>query len=558
MNKFFALKALLFGSSLFITATACSSSGITKVNQPYNLIDSKAVPGKVIVDLSKKGQTITNSFYGSHMDSFSAPPSANLIAELGIGQIRIGGNEFDVFNWKNNLAYTKAGLRNLLGFTGTEVVLRNYKVTGIYQINLLGYQPEIESNSVLLKDSFDAQSAYELIKTLNGQLGLNIVNFSLGNEPEQWHETHAHTKAFDAESGISADDYINKYIAFAVAIRTAQAEINGNPNSIKIWGPEISSSWLDWNTGNFTKDCKWSDTVRGQVDCSYGDGSFHQFIPYFLYRIAKAEKDPQVNPKGYKLLDYFAFHYYPNFRTKISDINSMIVDPDGRQWVSKMLEATRTLNDPTYINTVDLSTYKNTSPNIINRMKGWLKSYYPNAKLALNEFAVDSDYRSVGYHPIVRPLYTADAVAIAAKEGVNFFNNFVLSSAPGTNIPWTMLDGGTQKTNLFYTYALLSNNFKGTIVAAEDNMGDVVNSYATETNQFINVTLINKSPLEKTVQIYLKGSINKKLATYVLPGWSTSVLKLEKNPGFLSRTFEVNRFGAKEMGIPLDVNYTKY
>jgi len=91
------------------------------------------------------------------MDSFSAPPSANLIAELGIGQIRIGGNEFDVFNWKNNLAYTKAGLRNLLGFTGTEVVLRNYKVTGIYQINLLGYKHEIESNSVLLKDSFDAK-----------------------------------------------------------------------------------------------------------------------------------------------------------------------------------------------------------------------------------------------------------------------------------------------------------------------------------------------------------------------------------------------------------------
>ncbi|HEX7676086.1 MAG TPA: glycoside hydrolase family 44 protein [Bdellovibrio sp.] len=557
MKKSLSLKILLFGTSFFATAMAYSSPGILKTSQSYNSTENSKIAGKVVIDLSKRGQTITSSFYGSHLDSFSQAPSPALVSELGIGQIRIGGNEYDVFNWKNNLSYTKTGLYNILGFVGTDALLRNYKVTGIYQINLLGYQPDIIGNNVVLENTFTDHSAYELIKTLNGELNLGIVNFSLGNEPEQWHETHSHTKAFSPDSGISADEYITKYIKFAIAIRAAQEEINGNPNSIKIWGPEISSSWLDWNTGNFTKDCQWSDTVRGQVVCSYGGGSFHQFIPYFLYRLSKAEKDPAVNPKGYKLLDYFAFHYYPNFRTKIADTNSMITAPDGRQWVSKMLEATRALNDPTYINTVDLSTYKNTSPNIINRMKSWLASYYPNAKLALNEFAVDSDYRTTNYHPIVRPLYTADAVGIAATEGVSFFNNFVLNSAPGSMIPWTMLDGGTQKTNMFYMYALLSNNFKGTIVASDDNMGDLVNSYAADDGKAVNLVLINKSPTDRTVQIYLKSSSLKKMATYVVPGWSTSVLKIEKNPTS-GKGFEVNQFGAKEMGIQLDVNYSKF
>jgi hypothetical protein len=556
VKNFLALQLGSILSVVFAATTACSA-GVTNLKQPYNSTENKAVVAKVIVDLSRRGQTIDSSFYGSHIDSFSPMPAANLVADLGIGQIRIGGNEYDVFNWKTNLAYTKTGIHNIVGFSAIANILRDYKLSGIYQINLHGFQPDLEGQNMVLKNSFTAASAYELVKTLNGQLKLGIVNFSLGNEFEQWHETHPHTKAYEPESGISADDYISKYIEFAVAIRQAQAEVNGNPNSIKIWGPEISSSWLDWNTGNFSRDCQWSPTVRGQVVCSYGEGKFTHFIPYFLDRLTKAEKDPAVNPKGYKLLDYFAFHYYPNFRTKISDINSIVTDPEGRQWVSKILESTRVLNDPTFINTIDISSYRNTSPNIIGRMRGWLKSYYPNAKLAINEFALDSDWRSTTYHPIVRPLYAADTVGIAAKEGISFFNNFILSSRAGSNIPWALLEGGTNKTSLFHTYTLFSKNFKGTVVAADDNMGDVINAYATDAGKIVNLVLINKSPSERAIQVYIKDGSTDKMATYVAPGWSTSVLKLEKNTWF-SQGYEVQRFGADEMGVAKDVNYSKF
>ncbi|WP_413586695.1 glycoside hydrolase family 44 protein [Bdellovibrio sp. HCB274] len=555
MKKSLALNAILFCGSMLVTAAACSSTGIVRSTESYNFNERKDVTSKIVVDLSKKGQNIDRAFYGSHFDSFSQAPAANLVQELGIGRLRIGGNEFDVFNWKNNLSYTKTGVHNLLGLGGIAALLRDYKVGGIYQINLSGYQPVLEGNSVVLKNSFTAESAYEMIKVLNGQLKLGITDISLGNEPEQWHETHPHTKAYTEDSGISADEYIERYIAFAVAVRQAQAENNGDANSIKIWGPEISSSWLDWNTGNFTKDCQWSPTIRGQVDCKYGDGSFTHFIPYFLDRLAKAEKDPAVNPKGYKLLDNFAFHYYPNFRTKIDDVNSIVKDADGRQWVSKILEGTRILHDSTYTNTIDISSYRNANPNIIPRMKGWLKAYYPNAKLVINEFAVDSDWRSNTYHPIIRPLYIADTLGIAAKEGVSFFNNFALSNKEGSNIPWAMLDGGTKKTNNFHTYALFTNHFKGTMVATDDNMGDVVNAYATAGANFVNVAIVNKSPVDKTVQIYIKNGNARKIATYVVPGWSTSILKLEQNPSRFAKGFEVNKFGADQMGIAKDTNY---
>lgn len=268
-----------------------SSAGIVHQTSPYNFNENPAITSKITVNLTEKGPTIDSSFYGSHINSFGTPPSPSNMKELGVGRLRLGGNEYDVFNWRNKLSFLNFGVRKVLGFEDVAKTLKSYHISGVYQINLLGFQPEQQGNKVVLKDSFNAKSAAELITTLNGKMKLNLMDFSLGNEFEQWHETHSHTKAFPADSGISANAYIRRYIEFALAMRQAQEKINGQPNSIKIWGPEISASWLDWNTGNMTTDCRWSPQVRGQVECSYGNGTFTHFIPYFLDSLNKAEKD---------------------------------------------------------------------------------------------------------------------------------------------------------------------------------------------------------------------------------------------------------------------------
>ncbi|MFN8370934.1 MAG: glycoside hydrolase family 44 protein [Bacteriovoracaceae bacterium] len=415
----------------------------------------------------------------------------------------------------------------------------------------------MENGKYVLRNSFTAHSAYEMVKELNGKLKLGIVDFGLGNEFEQWHETHD-SIWHKPEEGISADEYIAKFIEFAIAIRKAQEEVNGNPNSIKIWGPEVTGSWMDWNTSNFEKDCQWSDTVRGQVNCSYGNGSFDHFVPYFLYRLSIAEKDKTVNPRKYKLLDYFALHYYPNFRTKIDVIDSVIRGADGKQQVANILASTQVLNNPTFINTIDISSYRNFAPNILGRMNGWISAFYPNVKLAINEFAIDSDYRCVdNYHPIIRPLYLADVIGIAIKEKVSFFNNFILSSADQVKDPWTMLNNETERTSIFHMYKMYSANFKGNVLKVEDNMGDIVNAYATVSDKIINLAIVNKEPIEKAIQIYYKkGNSVQKSVTYKAPAWSTSMLKL-KVKADPSKSFEINQYGAKEMGIIIDKTYSK-
>ena len=546
------MRMMIASAFLIVSSIACAASDIKITQGKFDRFDRSDIANKITVDVNKAIGTVDKKFYGSHIDSFSSIPEKAFIDELKLGMLRIGGNEYDVFNWKNKFTMTKNGLTSIHGFEDIALRLQKYSVEGIFQVNMLGFQPELEGGSLVLKKTFTADSAYELVKYLNGNLKLGIVNFSLGNEFSIWHETHSHV--FPDGDGISADEYIENYIHFALAIRKATEENSGNSNNIKIWGPEISSSWVDWNNGNFNTDCQWSWEVKGRVDCKFGEGKFNNFIPYFLYRIKQAETDKSINPRGYKLMDYFAFHYYPNFRTNIDDINSIILNAKGVQDVAKMLESTRVFNDATFVNTVDKSVYRNVTPNILGRFKSWINTYYPNAKIALNEFAIDSDYRTTNYHPVVRPLYLADLIGILTKENVAFLNYFVLSNAQGAKIPWSLIDG-SQKTNQFMMYKLFTNNFLGSVVSVEDNMGDSVNAYATTQGNMINLALVNKTPNAKDFQVFVKDGNSKKLITEKVPGWSSMIIKFDKSPGLLGGKYDIYTYGADEMGVAKDPNY---
>lgn len=536
----------IFGSSLV------HAYGISEMNNQYDHSEDSTIEGKVFVDLNMRGQSINKQFYGSHLDSSLPTPQKTIMDELRIGKLRIGGNEYDLFNWKNKMSARSNGtIIQLNGFESIASDLKKLNIDGIFQINLTGYQPELFGKSYVVKRSFNASSAYDMVKHLNGKLKLNIKDFSLGNEFSIWHETHS--VFWDSKDGISADEYIDRYIDYAIAIRKAQKEISGDANSIKIWGPEISSSWLDWNTGNYSKDCSWSN-IPNQVECTYGIEKFTNFIPYFFYRLSLAEKDKKLNPAGFKLLDYFSIHYYPNFRTKINDPFSVISDSKGNQLIAEMIESTRNLHDPHYINQFDRSSYKNYSPNILGRIKIWIKNYYPNVKLAINEFAVDSDYRSNSYHPIIRPLYMADSIGIFASHGVSYFNQFILNSEKSFNSPWAMIVNGNEKQNLFFMYKLFSNYFTGVVLRTDDSFGDSLNTYATSDGAFTSLAIVNKNPIEKLVKIYFSNGTTKKIANYLAPAWSSSILRIDNNPNNQTKLFKAFQFGAKEMGISIKIN----
>jgi len=433
--------------------------------------------------------------------------------------------------------------------------VKEYGAEPIMQVNLMGLRPVSTGRRYMMSNTADAALAARFVAHVNGELKLDLKHICIGNEFAQWADTHADIWPFDQP--LSADDYIDRYIRFAIAIRQAQENVSGNGDDIKLWGPEISISYADWQTANMTKDCEWT-SVHGVIKCSYGNGEFDHFLPYFFNRLKLAESDTKINPKGYKLLDYASFHYYPTFRTDINDVGTILTDSSGHQLVNEMLESTQIFHNKDYTNKYDRSSYMNFNPNIMGRMQEWKNQYYPEAKLALSEFAVDSFDTSSNYHPIIRPLYMADLIGIAAYNGVRNFNRSFLNTKSPEPIPWSLfLDD--KPTNLYNIYQLYTKYFIGRLLNVSDDFEDKVNSYATinknESGKEISLFVVNKSAKQYETQVNLIQN-NKLLGSlpYTLTPWSVTLFRIPQK-GLTNSNVEVLEYGAKEMGIAVDTHY---
>ena len=517
-----------------------------------------AMTGTITVDVSTAGSkgTITREFYGTQLSPFTAYPSVNKVKQLNLGTIRIGGNLYDTYNWENGYSFLARGAyKKLESYEEAIKKVREYGAEPIMQINLLGQMPIYINGRLGMSNKATSQSAAAFIQHVNGDLKLGLKNICLGNEFDQWADTHADIWPFDQP--LSADDYIDRYIEYALAVRAAQEKVSGNPNDLKLWGPEIADSFSDWQSGNMQKDCEWT-AVRGVMACSYGNGAFDHFLPYFFSRLKKAESDTTINPKGYKLLDYASFHYYPTFRTSVSNPNSIIVDRAGHQMVNEMLESTQLFHAADYVNVYDRGSYMNFKPNLFPRMLDWKNKYYPEAKLVLSEFAVDSLDTTPNYHPIVRPLYMADLVGIAATNGIENFNRSFLNTNNPQPIPWALLldDSPTTLGNM---YTLFTEHFLGQILTVEDSFQDKVNSYATldssKDDKIIALFAVNKSANERAAKIAINdGAAGLATFDYVLKPWGVTLFLIPKErPN--SDNIKILEYGAKEMKISVDTYY---
>ncbi|HAZ13621.1 MAG: hypothetical protein A2X86_13895 [Bdellovibrionales bacterium GWA2_49_15] len=510
--------------------------------------------GNITLDLKTAGAkgSISREFYGTQLSPFTPYPSTDAVQKLNLGTIRIGGNLYDTYNWENGLTFLARGTyKKLESYEEAINKVREYGAEPIMQINLLGQMPVYTNGRIGMSNAATAQSAAEFIAHVNGELKLNLKHVCLGNEFDQWADTHADIWPFN--DALSADDYINRYIEYAVAVRDAQEKISGNANDIKLWGPEIANSYADWQSGNMKRDCEWT-SIRGVMKCSYGNGAFDHFLPYFYHRLKNAENDTSINPKGHKLLDYASFHYYPTFRTKVSDPNSIIVDRAGRQMVNEMLESTQLFHASDYVNIHDRGSYMNFKPNLFNRMRAWKNEYYPEAKLVLSEFAVDSLDTTPNYHPIVRPLYMADMIGIAANNGIDNFNRSFLNTYRPRPIPWALLLDNAP-TNLGNMYNLFTEYFLGKLLVVEDTFHDKVNSYATVGDTSIALFVVNKSANDRMAKINVNdGATNLTTFNYTLKPWGMTVFRIPKEkPG--ADNIKIIEYGAKEMGIAVDSHY---
>ncbi len=513
-----------------------AATGITKTQIPYNNKLSTKTEGSVVVNSANAGRMITKNFFGADTNGFSKLPSASNVVPMNLGYVKFGGSLHSVYNWQNDLYKDPNSgiLEAYLPLNDRISIAKNdYRSTPMFQINMLGIQPEMNSQGkATMVRTADAKHAADAIRHLNEKNINNVTNIVMGNEP--FGETN------NGEQSPSADEYIAKYIQYAIALRDAQVSIGGKADDLKLWGPEISTGWTNWQT-NHPKDCTENSVALTGQTCSYGNGQFSEFIPYFLYRLALAEKNISTNPNGYKLLDVLTMHYYPLFR-KFTDKNSIVVDANGKENVAAMLGSVNLWNSSTYTNKVDNASPKGIAPNIVNKFSAWRDSQYPSAKLAVTEFGIDST-SGIRYHEIVRPMYLADLVGRLAESGVDtFINSFLQNESVGAQ--WGMIDNET-RSNLYYVFTMFSRNYLGQVLTTTDSFGDSVNSYAVKTATGMNVFLVNKDVVAHTTSIEADGSQTE----LSLPAWSLTVVTIPNNKDSVT----VQTFGAKEMGISVSV-----
>ncbi|WP_413580660.1 glycoside hydrolase family 44 protein [Bdellovibrio sp. HCB288] len=524
-----------------VSFTAVAHANISRytLNQNTSSVEND---GSVVVDTNNKnGIFIAKSFYGADTNGFSRLPKTHLVTPLNLNYVKFGGNLHSVYNWDLNMYLESiTGIQKVYSPLATriELVQQGYKATPMFQVNMMGPQPDYNSNGHLkMMNTADETHAANAIRYLNGQKGLGVKHILMGNEP--WDSQDVHGVAIP-----SADEYIAKYIKYAIALRDAQESISGNANDLKLWGPETAQGWANWQTTH-PADCTVNYQVPGHYVCSYGAGQFSEFIPYFLNRLAAAEQDRTINPKGYKLLDYLTWHYYPLFRSQFADSESVIKDTTGRQNVAGMLESVNLWTSWDYINKYDSASPKDMAPHIVQKFQGWRDNFYPSAKIAVTEFGVDST-ENVEYHPIVRPLYLADLVARVGEAGVNTFVNSFLQGARGGDA-WGMING-ERKTRLYHVFSLFSNNYLGQVVSSTDTYGDSVNVYSVKTNNGTNIILVNKDTVAHNPKLNVQGSKGSaNLTSLVLPAWSVTVVTVPDGRGDVL----VQQYGAKEMGIPV-------
>lgn len=533
-------KKLLLLATLGLS-TSSFASGISEFTIPFG--SNLNVDGSVEVDVSMRANyKITKSFYGADSNGFSELPNESLVTPLQLGYVKLGGNLHSTYNWEYNayydrtegaISYVYAPLERRLR------VIQSYNVNPMLQINMLGWQPDMDASGELtLQKTASAQHAADAITYINSTHKIGLQHILMGNEP--FHAYEVHGKPLP-----SADEYIDNFINYVIALRSAQEKISGNSNDLKLWGPEIATGWTAWQTTHPT-DCVYDGDIPEKYRCSYGNGEFSEFMPYFLARIADFERDTVQNPKKYKLLDYITWHYYPLFRNNFKDPESIILNNDGTQNVVGMLEAVNVWDTESYINKYDYASPRGATPSIIKKFRNWKARYYPNAKLAVTEFGIDS-VPNIAYHPIVRPLYLADLIARIGGAGVDTFIHSFLQNGASIN-SWELING-SEKTKLYNVLSMYSNNYLGKVLGSNDNYGDKINTYSVKTESGTNVFLVNKDSKNHSSDVSFKnGADVEKITHVVLPAWSITLLKV---PDARTGSIKVEQYGAKEMGIKI-------
>lgn len=192
---------------------------------------------------------------------------------------------------------------------------------------------------------------------------------------------------------------------------------------------------------------------------------------------------------GVRLLNYFDEHYYPFIQTGQT---SGALQPAGDAASQKIrLESTRSLWDPSYVEKNWIGQYSG-AIELIPRMQGWVKKYYPVTKTAITE------YNWGGLESMNGALAEADVLGIFGRQGLDLAT---LWGPPTPDQP------GAFAFRMYRDYNGEGGRFGSESVESESSNQDALAIYGAERRSGKTLTLmvLNKTHHAITSRLSISG-----------------------------------------------------
>jgi hypothetical protein len=209
------------------------------------------------------------------------------------------------------------------------------------------------------------------------------IFFSLDNEVDLWHTTHARLRGASTGNegtNVTYAELVSKTIDHASAIK------------------DVSSDAMVFGPVNYG----WQGMIRLQ---SASDASGRDFLEFYLQQLAQAEQT-----HGRRLLDVLDVHWYPEAQGGGVRITEAAADPEV---AAAREQAPRSLWDPNYTETSWITEFSTNGPiNLLPRLQDKIDDHYPGTRLAITEY----NYGGGGH--ISGAIAQADVLGIFGRYGV--------------------------------------------------------------------------------------------------------------------------------------------
>lgn len=305
-----------------------------------------------------------------------------------------------------------------------------------------------------------------------GQGGVRY--FALDNEPILWNSSHRDVHP----DPVTYDELWQRTVEYASAIKAE------DPNA-QIFGP------VTWG---------WCDLFGSAADnCTDGpDRAAHDNMPLLEWYL-KQVRDYEL-AHNVRLVDWVDIHYYPQApAVNLSDNELPTV-------AARRLRSLKNLYDPSYVD----ESWIEQPVNLIPRVKQWIDTRLPGAKLAITEYNWGND------HGLTSALAQAEALAIFGREGVDLATRWLEPKR----------DSLVEKAFRFYLdYDGQGSRLEGDSVKTVSSKVDAVGAYAIwarpSATKRLYVLLFNKDVVERHVDVQLTSE--------ALAGYAPALYRLDAN-----------------------------